>query len=257
MLTGSTVASAEKQSQQETSCRSGSHLEVLEVLLELLHAAAGRAGRRQQQPGVGQEAPQLLQAASVRVPGLQQPLHQGAPLLGPLHHPLPVLPQVSQLQDEAAAANATHVFNPGPALTPAPASCWLPVVHLSSVQQMEGVGHHRVEDLVADGELRLKPLEPQDPLARSWLFQPRVRIFETLCVQSCCLRPAYDAAMSTARLSSIRCRKDIQLWHFCWKLCCLSTSVCSPLQSHTWFRLTLLVFSNDSDYRGRQTDVTL
>lgn len=38
---------------------------------------------------------------------------------------------------------------------------WLPVVHLSSLQQTESFCDHRVEDLVADGELRLKPLEQQ------------------------------------------------------------------------------------------------
>ena len=53
--------------------------------------------------------------------------------------------------------------------------------------------------------------------------------FHTLCVHSCSLRPMYEPATSTVSPSSILCRNDIQLSHFCSKLCRLSASVCSSL----------------------------
>lgn len=79
-----------------------SHLQLLQRAAQLLQAAACRPGWRQQGVGVGQEPLQLAEAAAVQLPVAQQPLHQGAPLLGTLHRPLPVLPQLRQLQDEVA-----------------------------------------------------------------------------------------------------------------------------------------------------------
>lgn len=74
---------------------------------ELLQAAAGRPGGGQEALGVRQEPLQLPQAAAVQVPVLHQPLHQGAPLLGPLHRPLPVLSELGQLQDKVTPGHVT------------------------------------------------------------------------------------------------------------------------------------------------------
>lgn len=77
-----------------------SHLEVLEGASQLLQAAVGRSGGGKQGLRLRQEPLQLPQAAAVQVPVLHQPLHQGAPLVRPLHRALPVLPELGQLQDE-------------------------------------------------------------------------------------------------------------------------------------------------------------
>lgn len=79
-----------------------SHPEVLEGASELLQAAAGRPGGGKEGLRIRQEPLQLLQAAPVEMPVLHQPLHQGAPLVRPLHRPLPVLPELGKLQDEVA-----------------------------------------------------------------------------------------------------------------------------------------------------------
>lgn len=77
-----------------------------------------------------------------------------------------MLPQVGQLQDEAAPATTTPP--PPTQLTLAKANpCGgqkgaeprLPVVHLAALQQLEGVRDDGVEDLVPDGDLRLEPLK--------------------------------------------------------------------------------------------------
>lgn len=83
-----------------TSIEIQSHLEVLEGATELLQAAAGRSGGGKEGLCIWQELLQLLQAAPVEMPMLHQPLHQGVPLVCPLHRPLPVLPELGKLQDE-------------------------------------------------------------------------------------------------------------------------------------------------------------
>lgn len=42
-----------------------------------------------------------------------------------------------------------------------------PVVHLTSLQQAQRSGDHRLEDLVSDGELRLKPLRQNTAVSKS------------------------------------------------------------------------------------------
>ena len=76
------------------------HLQVLEGASQLLQAAVCRAGGGEEGLRLRQEPLQLLQAAAVQVPVPQQPFHQAAPLVRPLHRPLPVLPEVGELQDE-------------------------------------------------------------------------------------------------------------------------------------------------------------
>lgn len=68
------------------------YLEVVQGASQLLQAAAAQAGGGQEALSVRQEPLQLPQAVPVQVPVPDQTLHQGAPLVGTLHRPLPVLP---------------------------------------------------------------------------------------------------------------------------------------------------------------------
>lgn len=85
-----------------------SHQEVLEGTSELLQAAVGRSGRWKESVCVRQETLQLSEAAAVQVPMLYQPIHQGAPLVRPLHRPLPMLSELSQLKDEVTPETTCH-----------------------------------------------------------------------------------------------------------------------------------------------------
>lgn len=79
------------------------YLEVVQGASELLQAAAGQSSGGQEALRVRQEPLQLPQAVPVEVPVPDQTLHQGAPLVRTLHRPMPVLPELRQLQDEVAS----------------------------------------------------------------------------------------------------------------------------------------------------------
>ncbi|TNN39879.1 hypothetical protein EYF80_049951 [Liparis tanakae] len=102
-------------------------------LEQQLRAVLGRPGGGEEPLRLRQEAAQLPQAVAVQVPALHQPLHQGAPLLGPLHRALPLLPQPGELQEEKGPGD-------------------------KSTQQLQSLGDDGVKDQVTAGQLGLEPL---------------------------------------------------------------------------------------------------
>lgn len=78
----------------------------MERASELLQAAESGCRRREERVRVRQEVLQLSEVAAVQVPAFHQPLHQAAPVVRPLHRPLPALSELSQREEEVAPVNA-------------------------------------------------------------------------------------------------------------------------------------------------------